>query len=130
MQLGMIGLGRMGANMAERLRAAGHQVIGFDPFSEDSEVESLGALVTALDVPRTLWSMVPAGAPTTQTVNDLLDLLEPGDVLVEGGNSRFTDSVIRSERYAEAGLGYVDAGVRSEEHTSELQSLMRISDAI
>jgi 6-phosphogluconate dehydrogenase len=111
MQLGMIGLGRMGANMAERLRAAGHQVIGFDPFSEDSEVESLEALVAALDPPRALWSMVPAGAPTTQTVNDLVDLLEPGDVLVEGGNSRFTDSVIRAERYGESGIGYVDAGV-------------------
>ena len=111
MQLGMIGLGRMGANMAERLRAAGHEVVGFDPFSDDSDVDSLEALVAALDAPRTLWSMVPAGAPTTQTVNDLVELLAEGDVLVEGGNSRFTDSVIRAERYAEAGLGYVDAGV-------------------
>lgn len=111
MQLGMIGLGRMGANMAERLRAAGHQVVGFDPFSENSDVGSLEELVAALDPPRTLWSMVPAGAPTAQTVNDVADLLEPGDVLVEGGNSRFTESVIRAGRYAEDGLGYVDAGV-------------------
>ena len=98
MQLGMIGLGRMGANMAERLRAAGHQVIGFDPFSDASDVESLEALVAALDAPRTLWSMVPAGAPTAGTVNELEQLLEPGDVVVEGGNSRFTDSIIRAER--------------------------------
>ncbi len=111
MQLGMIGLGRMGANMAQRLGRAGHDVVGFDPFSEDSDVDDLAALVATLDPPRVLWSMVPAGAPTAQTVDDLLDLLEPGDVLVEGGNSRFTDSIIRSERYAGADLGFVDAGV-------------------
>ena len=111
MQLGMIGLGRMGANMAERLRAAGHHVVGFDPFSEDSDVASLEELVAALDAPRTLWSMVPAGAPTAQTVKDVAALLEPGDVLVEGGNSRFTESVIRAGRYAEDGFGFVDAGV-------------------
>lgn len=111
MQLGMIGLGRMGANMAERLRAAGHQVVGFDPFSEDSDAASLEELVAALDAPRALWSMVPAGAPTAQTVKDAMELLEPGDVLVEGGNSRFTDSVLRAARYGERSLGFVDAGV-------------------
>ena len=111
MQLGMIGLGRMGANMAERLRQAGHEVIGFDPFSEDSQVADLEELVATLEPPRVLWSMVPAGAPTTQTVDDLQQLLEPRDVLVEGGNSRFTDSIIRAERYAGDDLGFVDAGV-------------------
>lgn len=111
MQLGMIGLGRMGANMATRLRHAGHHVVGFDPFSDDSDVGSLEELVAALTPPRTLWSMVPAGAPTAQTVREVAELLEPGDVLVEGGNSRFSDSVIRAGRYAEAGLGFVDAGV-------------------
>jgi 6-phosphogluconate dehydrogenase len=110
-QLGMIGLGRMGANMAERLRRGGHDVVGFDPFSEASDVADLDALVAALEAPRVLWSMVPAGAPTTQTVDDLQGLLAPGDVLVEGGNSRFNDSVIRAERYAGADLGFVDAGV-------------------
>ena len=111
MQLGMIGLGRMGGNMAERLRAAGHEVVGFDLQNPAADVASLEELVGALEAPRALWSMVPAGAPTEATVAALAELLEPGDVLVEGGNSRFHDSVERAGRYAERGLGFVDAGV-------------------
>ncbi len=111
MQLGMIGLGRMGANMAQRLRRDGHDVVGFDPFSEATDVASLAELVDALEAPRVVWSMVPAGAPTAETVDALAGLLRPRDVLVEGGNSRFTDSMARAARYAEAGLGFVDAGV-------------------
>jgi len=110
-QLGMIGLGRMGGNMAERLRAAGYEVVGFDLQNPAADVASLEELVGALEAPRALWSMVPAGAPTEATVAALAELLEPGDVLVEGGNSRFHDSVERAGRYAERGLGFVDAGV-------------------
>ena len=111
MQLGMIGLGRMGGNMAERLRAAGHEVVGFDVHHEASEVASLAELVDRLEAPRVAWSMVPAGLATEDTVDTLTGLLEPGDVVVDGGNSRFTDSVARAHRLAERGIGFVDAGV-------------------
>lgn len=111
MQLGMIGLGRMGANMAERLRGDGHEVVGFDPVAAASDVGSLTELVAALAPPRVLWSMVPAGAPTAETVDALADLLDDGDVVVDGGNSRFDDSIERAERLAPRGIGFVDAGV-------------------
>jgi len=110
-QLGMIGLGRMGGNMAERLRAAGHEVVGFDVASDAADVDSLEALVQALAPPRVLWSMVPAGVPTEATVADLAELCQPGDVVVDGGNSRFTDSVARAAALGERGIGFVDAGV-------------------
>jgi 6-phosphogluconate dehydrogenase len=110
-QLGMIGLGRMGANMAARLRGAGHEVVGFDPANPDADVTSLEELVDRLDAPRAAWSMVPAGAPTDATIAALGDLLEPGDVVVDGGNTRFSDSVERAGALAEGGIGFVDAGV-------------------
>jgi 6-phosphogluconate dehydrogenase len=110
MRLGMVGLGKMGANMAARLEEHGHDVVGYDPFSEASEVDSLEALVAALDPPRVVWVMVPAGDPTEDTVAALVALLDAGDVVVEGGNSNFHDSVRRGASAAEAGLGYVDAG--------------------
>jgi len=110
-QLGMIGLGRMGGNMAERLRAAGHDVVGYDPFSEASDVAGLEELVAALAPPRTAWIMVPAGAPTDDTVQALSVLLEPGDLVVDGGNTRFDDSLVHSGLLAERGIGFVDAGV-------------------
>jgi len=110
-QLGMIGLGRMGGNMAERLRAAGHEVVGFDVASDASDVATLEALVAALDPPRVVWSMLPAGVPTEATIADLAELLDPGDIVVEGGNSRFTDSTERAQRLAEREIGFVDAGV-------------------
>jgi 6-phosphogluconate dehydrogenase len=106
----MVGLGKMGANMAARLEEHGHDVVGYDPFSEASEVDSLEALVAALDPPRIMWVMVPAGDPTEDTVAALIGLLDRGDVVVEGGNSNFHDSVRRGAAAAEAGLGYVDAG--------------------
>ncbi|MGY1832072.1 phosphogluconate dehydrogenase (NAD(+)-dependent, decarboxylating) [Geodermatophilus sp. SYSU D01180] len=111
MQLGLIGLGKMGGNMAERLRRAGHEVVGFDHHPDKRDVDSLEALVGALSAPRVVWVMVPAGEPTRETVRQLGELLEPGDVVVDGGNSRFTDDQVHAEMLGEKGVGYVDAGV-------------------
>jgi 6-phosphogluconate dehydrogenase len=111
MQLGMVGLGKMGANMVERLRAGGHEVLGFDRSPGNRDVDSLEELVRRLTTPRVVWMMVPAGDPTQQTVDTLLELLEPGDVLVDGGNSYYVDSVRRGGAAKERGVGYVDAGV-------------------
>lgn len=119
MQLGMIGLGKMGANMAERLVRGGHKVTGFDPGSEARKAaaargigsaDSLAALVAALPTPRVLWSMVPSGKITDDTVNALLPLLAKGDVVIDGGNSNYKDTLRRAALYAEHGLGYVDCG--------------------
>src|SRR5215470_16866774 len=89
-QLGLVGLGRMGFNMRERLRAAGHEVIGFARTREVSDASSLGDMVERLAAPRTVWIMVPSGEPTKQTVTELAKLLSDGDLVIEGGNSRFT----------------------------------------
>ena len=119
MQLGMIGLGRMGANMAQRLQRGGHDVAGFDPSTQARErasgdslpaVASLEALVARLDAPRALWMMVPAGAIVDATIDALLPLLSPGDVLVDGGNSFYGDSQRRAARLAERGIAYLDVG--------------------
>jgi 6-phosphogluconate dehydrogenase len=110
-QLGLIGLGKMGGNMSTRLRRAGHEVIGFDHHPEKRDVDSLEALVGALSAPRVVWVMVPAGDPTRETVRQLGELLEAGDVVVDGGNSRFTDDQVHAGMLAEKGIGYVDAGV-------------------
>ena len=111
MQLGMIGLGKMGGNMVTRLRGAGHDVVGFDRNPGLRDVDSLQALVGALHAPRAVWVMVPAGDPTDQTVTELLGLLEPGDAIVDGGNSYYVDSVRHAAQAAEQGIGFVDAGV-------------------
>src|ERR1700712_3035420 len=111
-QLGLIGLGKMGGNMAERVRRDGHEVIGFDRSAESTrDVDSLEGLVQALSAPRVVWVMVPAGDPTRSTVRALGELLEPGDVVVDGGNSKFTDDQIHARELGEKGIGYVDAGV-------------------
>ncbi len=110
MKLGMVGLGRMGGNMAERLRAHGHEVVGYDPFSPASDVASLEALVAALVPPRVVWVMVPVGDPTEDTITWLRGLLAKGDVVVEGGNSNWRDSVRRAADLAQVDIGYVDAG--------------------
>jgi len=109
-KLGMVGLGRMGGNMAERVRAHGHEVVGYDVFSDASDVGTLEELVAALPTPRLVWVMVPAGDPTEDTVNSLGTLLAAGDVVVEGGNSNWRDSTRRAEALGSAGLGYIDAG--------------------
>ena len=110
MQLGMVGLGRMGANMAERLRRGDHEVIGYDRNPEVSEVGSLSELVDRLTAPRVVWVMVPAGDPTEQTIRELAGLLQKGDLIVDGGNSNFRDSMRRSTELEERGLLYMDAG--------------------
>jgi 6-phosphogluconate dehydrogenase len=110
-QLGLIGLGKMGGNMATRLRRAGHEVVGFDHHPEKRDVDSLEALVGALSAPRAVWVMVPAGEPTRATIRELRDLLEEGDVVIDGGNSKFTDDKVNADMLAERGIGYLDCGV-------------------
>ncbi len=111
MQLGLIGLGKMGNNMRMRIGAANHHVIGYDHDPSVSDVESLEELVAALQAPRAVWVMVPAGEPTRQTVAALADLLEPGDVVVDGGNSYYQDDIAHAEILAAQGVGYLDCGV-------------------
>ncbi|MFC5743293.1 phosphogluconate dehydrogenase (NAD(+)-dependent, decarboxylating) [Dyella tabacisoli] len=119
MKLGMVGLGRMGANMAERLLRGGHEVVGFDPNADARKAleangagsaDSLQALVKALPLPRVVWLMVPSGKITDDTVDALLSLLAPGDTVIDGGNSNYKDSMRRAKLYADKGLHYVDCG--------------------
>jgi 6-phosphogluconate dehydrogenase len=110
MQLGLVGLGRMGGNMRERLRAAGHEVVGYDRDPELSDVASLAELADKLDAPRAVWVMVPVGV-TDATVDSLAEVLDSGDLVIDGGNSRFSDDAPRAERLAARGVGYVDVGV-------------------
>jgi 6-phosphogluconate dehydrogenase len=110
MKMGMIGLGKMGGNMATRLGEGGHEVVGYDAHAETSQVGSLADLVAALDPPRVVWAMVPAGDPTEGVVRELADLLAEGDVIVDGGNANWRDSVRRGGELAERGIGFVDAG--------------------
>jgi 6-phosphogluconate dehydrogenase len=111
MEIGLIGLGKMGGNMRTRMRNAGHTVIGFARNPEGRDVDSLEALVERLPAPRVVWIMIPAGEPTRQTVDALGELLSPGDIVVEGGNSRFTDDQVNAAHLAERGIGYLDCGV-------------------
>jgi 6-phosphogluconate dehydrogenase len=111
MQIGMIGLGKMGANMAERLRRGGHSVVGFDRNPDVSDVATLAELVEQLSTPRAVWLMVPAGGPTRDTIKELAGLLSAGDVVVDGGNSRWTDDPINAALLQEQGVGFVDCGV-------------------
>src|SRR3954464_10961619 len=101
----------MGGNMAERLRRAGHEIVGYDRHPGTRDVDSLPALVEALEASRVIWVMVPAGDPTRATVEQLGELLSPGDVVVDGGNSKFTDDQIHDVMLGEKGIGYIDAGV-------------------
>ena len=111
MDLGLIGLGKMGGNMRERLRRAGHTVVGYDRNPDVSDVDSLKALVAELPSPKVVWVMVPAGDPTRETVAALKDLLDKGDIVIDGGNSRWTDDKANAESLAEKGIGFVDCGV-------------------
>ncbi|NIH86276.1 phosphogluconate dehydrogenase (NAD(+)-dependent, decarboxylating) [Amycolatopsis granulosa] len=110
-QLGLVGLGRMGFNMRERLRAAGHEVVGYDRNEAVSDSSSLADMVSKLDAPRMVWVMVPAGGPTRDTVAELGDLLAEGDLVIDGGNSRFTDDKHNAEVLSAKGIGYLDCGV-------------------
>ena len=120
MDLALVGLGKMGLNMALRLLRGGHRVVVHNRSPEPAETaraegaevaESLQAVVAALEAPRVVWLMLPAGRVTDAHVDALLDLLEPDDVLADGGNSRWTDSLARGERAAAKGVSYVDVGV-------------------
>ncbi|HEV2778512.1 MAG TPA: decarboxylating 6-phosphogluconate dehydrogenase [Actinophytocola sp.] len=111
MQLGLVGLGRMGFNMRERLRKAGHEVVGYDRNPDVSDSASLADLVDKLKAPRVVWVMVPAGDPTQQTIAELAELLTAGDLVIDGGNSRYTDDKINSALLDEHGIGYLDCGV-------------------
>ena len=111
MHLGLVGLGRMGGNMRERLRRAGHEVTGFDRNPDVSDVADLEALVAALPAPRVVWIMVPAGDATRSTVHALGELLAEGDVVIDGGNSRFSDDAEHADHLATKGVGYLDCGV-------------------
>src|ERR1051326_3959969 len=110
MQLGMIGLGRMGANMTKRLEEHGHDVKTYDP-SVESTASTLDELRDQLDTPRTFWMMIPAGQVTEGNFQTLLSLGAPGDVVVDGGNSNFRDSQRRYAAAKEKGIKFVDAGV-------------------
>ncbi|GAA2572850.1 phosphogluconate dehydrogenase (NAD(+)-dependent, decarboxylating) [Streptomyces violaceus] len=111
MQIGLVGLGKMGGNMRERLRNAGHTVIGYDTNPEKSDASSLADLVNQLEAPRTVWVMVPAGDATQHVIDRLADLLKPYDTVVDGGNSRWTDDEKHAEELSKRGIGFVDAGV-------------------
>jgi 6-phosphogluconate dehydrogenase len=119
MRLGMVGLGKMGGNMVQRLLRGGHEVAVYDLNAEAvQKLAALGAtaassleeLAGALQAPRVVWVMVPAGDPTEQTLRSLADLLQPGDVLIDGGNSNFHDSKRRAAELGARGIGFVDAG--------------------
>jgi 6-phosphogluconate dehydrogenase len=111
MQLGMIGLGRMGNGMTERLREGGHEVCTYDPKVEERTAASLEELRDQLEAPRAFWMMIPAGKITEDVFHDLLGLAEAGDTIVDGGNSNFRDSKRRYAEAQEKGIHYVDAGV-------------------
>ena len=121
MQLGMIGLGKMGGNMARRLSAAGTRVVGYNKDTDATDelvaegvldaADSVADLVARLEAPRAIWLMLPAGAITEATFTELLDLLDPGDLIVDGANSWFKDSMRRAEVARDRDIRFVDAGV-------------------
>ena len=111
MKIGMVGLGRMGGNMAKRLRAHGHEVIGFVRDPKVSDVATLEDLVTSLKSRRVVWTMIPAGSATQDVVVRLSTLLSEGDIVIDGGNSNFNDSIARGELLRDRGIAFVDAGV-------------------
>lgn len=111
MHIGLVGLGKMGGNMRSRLRNAGHTVVGYDRNPDLADVDSLAAMVEVLPSPKVVWVMVPAGDATTSTIEELKGLLGEGDLVVDGGNSRWTDDATNAASLAEKGIGFVDCGV-------------------
>jgi 6-phosphogluconate dehydrogenase len=110
-QLGLVGLGKMGFNMRERIRRAGHEVVGYDRNPEVTDASSLADLAGKLTAPRTVWVMVPSGEITRKTIAELGEVLSPGDLVIDGGNSRYTDDKVNAELLAGKGIGYLDCGV-------------------
>lgn len=111
MQMGLVGLGKMGGFMRTRLKDAGIDVVGYDPRPEVTDVASLQDLTGALDAPRIVWVMVPSGEPTRSTVRTLSESLSPGDLVIDGGNSKYTDDAINAELLSAKGISYIDCGV-------------------
>jgi 6-phosphogluconate dehydrogenase len=111
MKLGMVGLGRMGGNMTERLRRDGHEVETYARTAPERTADSLVELATQLEQPRVVWLMIPAGNPTENAFQTLLPLLEDGDTIVDGGNSNFRDSQRRAAEAKAKGVYFLDAGV-------------------
>lgn len=111
MQMGLVGLGKMGGFMRTRLKDAGIDVVGYDPRPEVTDVASLQDLTGALDAPRIVWVMVPSGEPTRSTVRTLSESLSPGDLVIDGGNSKYTDDAINAELLGAKGISYIDCGV-------------------
>ncbi len=111
MHIGLVGLGKMGGNMRTRLRAAGIEVTGYAPDPSTTDVDSLAAMVAAIPAPRIVWVMVPSGDVTRGTVDELRELLEDGDLVIEGGNSRFVDDRVHAHELGDTGISYLDVGV-------------------
>jgi len=113
MKLGMIGLGKMGGFMAERLRRAGHEIVGMDPAKPEADAHSLEELIPLLAAdgqPKVAWSMVPAGKITDSVITELAERLAPGDLVIDGGNSNFLDSIRHGDELAAKGIGFIDCG--------------------
>ncbi|GAB3400402.1 decarboxylating 6-phosphogluconate dehydrogenase [Schumannella luteola] len=111
MHIGLVGLGKMGGNMRERLRRGGVEVTGYDPNPAVTDVPDLPALMAAVPAPRLIWIMVPSGKVTDSVVTDLLEVMDEGDLLIDGGNSRFVDDARHAEQAAAKGVRYADCGV-------------------
>ena len=112
MKIGLIGLGKMGGNMRQRLRNKGIEVVGYARSADSNpDVDSIKALVEALPTPRIVWVMVPHGKPTDAVIDELEQYLDSGDLIIEGGNSRFSDDARHAAQIAEKGIGYLDCGV-------------------
>src|ERR1700749_633816 len=111
MQLGLVGLGKRGFNMRERLREGGHEVIGYDPRPEVADVPTLAALAEALEAPRVVWVMVPSGHVTDDTITELAAVLSEGDLVIDGGNSRYTEDAPHAKLLDDKGIKFIDAGV-------------------
>ncbi|MBF4631294.1 decarboxylating 6-phosphogluconate dehydrogenase [Clavibacter michiganensis subsp. phaseoli] len=111
MHIGLVGLGKMGARMRARLEANGIEVTGYDTNPDVSDVATLDDLAAALPAPRLVWVMVPAGTVTQNVVGDLARILEPGDLVIDGGNSKFTDDFAHAGLLKDKGIDFVDAGV-------------------